>query len=39
MALLQLRRFVKASPVERFRRSTKQLVDAIDRCVGGGGRG
>ncbi|KAG1661708.1 hypothetical protein FOA52_002044 [Chlamydomonas sp. UWO 241] len=31
MSLLQLRRFAKTSTVERFRRSTKQLVDAIDR--------
>jgi nucleolar complex protein 2 len=31
MSLLQLRRFAKTSTVERFRRTTKQLVDAIDR--------
>lgn len=33
LPLLHLRRFAKASPVERFRKSAKQLVDAIERNV------
>lgn len=31
LPLLQLRRFNKQSPVERFRKAAKQLVDAIER--------
>jgi hypothetical protein len=31
LVLLQLRRFVKISPVERFRRSTRQLIEAIEK--------
>ena len=31
MVLLQLRRFAKSSPVERFRRHTRALIEAIDK--------